>query len=108
QLRLNSVTDDQGKVHPLDASAYFALKQDGMLVNGVYRTSENKPWLEGEVGLVEAEYEGGQPAIISGEVQLAPVLELRRFEITKPEFGTSYTHGGVNVIPESLGSQGLN
>ncbi|MDY6797257.1 MAG: hypothetical protein SVX28_00685 [Pseudomonadota bacterium] len=107
QLRLNSVTDDQGKVHPLSESAHFALKQDGMLINGVYRTSDSKPWLEGEVRLLDAEYEGSQPVAISGQLQLAPVREIRRFEITEPEFGTSYTQGEVSVTVESLGSQGL-
>lgn len=108
QLRLNSVTDDQGEVHPLSESAHFSLKQDGMLINGVYRTSDNKPWLEGEVSLVDSEYEGGQPVVISGQVQLAPVREIRRFEITEPEFGTAYTQGEVSVTVESLGSQGLD
>lgn len=45
QLYLNSVTDDQGKVHQLSESAHFGLKQDGMLINGVYRPSDSKPWL---------------------------------------------------------------
>lgn len=107
ELRLNSVTDDQGKVHPLSESAHFALKQDGMLVNGVYRTSDSKPWLEGEVRLLDQDYEGSQPVSISGQVQLAPVREIRRFEIQQPGFGTAYTQGEVSVTLESLGSQGL-
>lgn len=45
---------------------------------------------------------------LSGQVQLIPVREIRRFEITEPEFGTAYTQGKVSVTLESLGSQGLD